>query len=298
MKKILLLLAIGYSAFTFSQGIVSSYPFSGNANDMTGTNHAIVNGAILTADRFGTPNAAYFFDGNSSIDFPVSFDFVSRTISVWAKPMDKAFAPGSIYISDNPNLNYGSTNIQADFYNSNYQIGMTLGNANAFYSCDTGEWYNIVLVRSASVAKFFVNGIQVSLTSNPSNYASANGAAFARLGSSRNNIEKFYGVIDDVKIYDTALSDNEVLQLTSVETREAERNLSMTFNSATNTYSLQMPYEGSSTNREVSLYNASGQLIKKFSANNNTIDITPSVVNYIAGVYILTSGSRTAKLVF
>ena len=32
------------------------YLFTGNADDATGTNHGAVNGATLTADRFGNPD--------------------------------------------------------------------------------------------------------------------------------------------------------------------------------------------------------------------------------------------------
>ena len=61
-----------------SNGLVAWYPFSGNANDESSyANNGTVNGATLTADRFGNPNEAYSFDGvndyialnNSSIIF-------------------------------------------------------------------------------------------------------------------------------------------------------------------------------------------------------------------------------------
>ena len=58
-------LAAGLAASAdLTDGLVVWYPFSGNANDQSGNgNHATVYGATLTADRFGNPNSAYWFDG-------------------------------------------------------------------------------------------------------------------------------------------------------------------------------------------------------------------------------------------
>jgi len=50
-----------------SNGLVAWYPFNGNANDESGNgNNGVVNGATLTADRFGNANGAYSFDGVNS----------------------------------------------------------------------------------------------------------------------------------------------------------------------------------------------------------------------------------------
>lgn len=44
--------------------LVAFYPFSGNANDVSGFgNHGTVSGAVPVEDRFGNPNSAYYFDG-------------------------------------------------------------------------------------------------------------------------------------------------------------------------------------------------------------------------------------------
>jgi len=69
-------------------GLVAYYPFNGNANDASGNgNNGIVNGATLTADRFGNPNSAYSFNGASdyirvpnSNSLQLTNDF---TLSAW-----------------------------------------------------------------------------------------------------------------------------------------------------------------------------------------------------------------------
>ena len=52
------------------EGLVTYYPFNGNAKDESGYgNHGVVKGATLTNDRHGNTNRAYHFD-NSSIVAP------------------------------------------------------------------------------------------------------------------------------------------------------------------------------------------------------------------------------------
>ena len=45
-------------------GLVLYYPFDGNAKDMSANNvNGDVHGAVLSTDRFGQRNSAYYFDG-------------------------------------------------------------------------------------------------------------------------------------------------------------------------------------------------------------------------------------------
>jgi len=69
-------------------GLVGYYPFCGNANDESGNSHnGTVSNAILSNDRFGNLNSAYYFDGsgdyirvNHTNDLKLSGDF---SISCW-----------------------------------------------------------------------------------------------------------------------------------------------------------------------------------------------------------------------
>ena len=50
------------------EGLVAYYPFNGNANDESvNNNDGTVNGATLTADRFGNASSAYSFDTNKIV---------------------------------------------------------------------------------------------------------------------------------------------------------------------------------------------------------------------------------------
>jgi hypothetical protein len=70
------------------EGLVAYYPFNGNANDESSfDNHGTVNGATLTTDRFGNDASAYNFDGVSNYinsDFSMSGQN-TMTFSFWSK---------------------------------------------------------------------------------------------------------------------------------------------------------------------------------------------------------------------
>ena len=78
IKKSVLLTALAIAGFAVtslaqtvpnyvpSNGLVGWWPFNGNATDESiNTNDGTVNGATLTADRFGNANSAYSFQNQN-----------------------------------------------------------------------------------------------------------------------------------------------------------------------------------------------------------------------------------------
>src|ERR1039458_4334352 len=82
----------GYSQSFLTNGLVAYYPFNGNANDASGNGfNGTVDGAVLTTNRFGVPEGAYYFDGVSAyITTPVrSSEFTNDfTASAWFNAFD------------------------------------------------------------------------------------------------------------------------------------------------------------------------------------------------------------------
>ncbi len=118
---IIVLLALSFNAFTQipTNGLVAYYPFSGNANDMSGNGYnGILNGPTLTSDRFGNPNSAYGFDGvNDYIilnNYVTNFNFQQpASISLWVET--KYDIPQTVY-----SLGDGTT--------QTYFSGISIGN--------------------------------------------------------------------------------------------------------------------------------------------------------------------------
>ena len=74
---------------SINDSLIAHYLLDGNADDATGNNHGIVNGATLTGDRFGNVNSSYLFGGiNDWIDIGNSSDLAITediTVSAWVK---------------------------------------------------------------------------------------------------------------------------------------------------------------------------------------------------------------------
>lgn len=90
MKKIITSILVFTGTLLFSQvpnyvptnGLVGWWPFTGNANDMSGNgNNGIVNGATLTTDRNGNNNSAYSFNGVNQF-IQVQTPSLNNTISI------------------------------------------------------------------------------------------------------------------------------------------------------------------------------------------------------------------------
>jgi hypothetical protein len=75
-------------AYVPTNGLVGWWPFTGNANDLSGNgnNGIIVGGVSNTTDRFSAGNSAYYFDGiNGHIEIPSlnTQPYTPITYSAW-----------------------------------------------------------------------------------------------------------------------------------------------------------------------------------------------------------------------
>ncbi len=91
MRKTFTIVILALSINAFAQiptnGLVGYWPFNGNANDESGNSHnGTVTGAVLTSDRYGENNGAYYFDGTSDYIYITNSSLVSGSyvsISMW-----------------------------------------------------------------------------------------------------------------------------------------------------------------------------------------------------------------------
>jgi len=221
MKKVFFSLIFLTSYFlAFSQMPMDSlkayYPFNGNANDESGNeNHGTVIGATLTTDRFGNENSAYVFDGdNDMIELPTDFDYENRTICTWFNA-DIISLYNRIISIDHPDLQYGSSKIQVNNINAKDKLQMVkwIANEQFQYNIAEDQWYFASFVVEGNKIKYFVNGLLVdSVTS--SYQTSVSGQPNAFIGVSRTGESRFFdGIIDDVRVYNKALTEKEILHL-------------------------------------------------------------------------------------
>jgi gliding motility-associated-like protein len=222
-----------------SNGIVRDYPFTGNANDVsTNALNGTVVGATLTTDRFGTANAAYSFDGsiNSYITIPATgLNTNQYTYSLWASlashpisQADRAYfalsigsTAGDQFINYNNNATFTTPIINGwggGGYNTNHPLGF-------IYQYDTAQlnqWYHLVVTRTPSVIKSYVNNTLVdSITLQAGDVAYYGSAALsATIGNRFDKAFPFHGKIDDLRLYNIALNASEINTLYTAKATE------------------------------------------------------------------------------
>ena len=220
-SSLLILLLCCCNNTLFAQTPIAHYPFSGNANDAIGTNHGTVNGATLTTDRFGNANSAYQFDGvNDIINFAnlATSQVDNFTVSAWVKSANLN-QWGFILTNgfDNNSSANGWTLLQRStaeiggatgaYVSGHYPFASWLSIGQSINS--TSTWYHLTLVRDNGVSKFYLNGTSNGQTNSATPITPTGSLA---IGGSYPGANFFNGSIDEVKIYNTALTPTQVLQ--------------------------------------------------------------------------------------
>ena len=214
-----------------NEGLMGYWPLDGNANDLSGNgNHGLVSTPIPTDDRFGNPNSAYLFDGvNDRIVIPSSESLNpvdQLTISFWFQ-FDKTTANWS------PIIFKGGVQRLEDAANLEYAVWLWLNESPFFHLASAGDnsfqhalgsnttlssekWFFFtgVIDRRNHVMKVYING-ELDRHKHDS-YSSFNTnddqLEFGGTGDS-GTFRPFSGVLDEVRLYNRALSDSEVRQL-------------------------------------------------------------------------------------
>lgn len=207
----------GASGFTQPiAGLVAYYPFSGNADDVSGHGlNGTVLGATLTTDRFGTPNAAYYFGGDTQrIVVPKSsaFNLDSITMCAWV-----SYDTGSG--TNNPRIigaGYDSWDMYLNGLSSPRQVGTGFGGSNIFmgvHTIDAGSWHFLSVTESTDSVHIYIDGIRD--TGFQKSFALPYPLYGVVIGARPDNFQadRYQGKIDEVRIYNRPLTDSEILEL-------------------------------------------------------------------------------------
>jgi hypothetical protein len=208
---------VGLPPPSLGLGLVAYYPFNGNANDQSGNgNNGTVTGAVLTQDRLGAANSAYRFDGtNNVITFssPPLTQVDNWTLSAWVNPASLA--------QDGIAVSVGFDNgVWGDGYGFGFNgssalngifSGLTYMNA-GYLMPATNQWHHVVMLQQTGTTMFFVDATQ---TTNNFGAPPLSPSAFTIGG--QNGVHYFNGEVDDVRIYNRALSSSEIALLYAFE---------------------------------------------------------------------------------
>jgi hypothetical protein len=203
------------NVITYTENLIAYYPFNGNAFDEINLNDGIVKGAKLTSS-----SDAYLFDGIDNVieishdesfnferDFTISALFntneiKSQQIIRKGKQVNGEFSsPYSLSLSQTNDIIFSISTEKGNTFSQLRKKGY-----------ETNKWYLITGVFKENVMYLYVNGkleafnkINGEITLN---YDSLLIGSRLSLSS-----DTFNGVIDDVRFYNSALTESEIKNL-------------------------------------------------------------------------------------
>lgn len=210
-------------------GRVAYYPFNGNSNDNSGNNiNGTVYGATLTTDRFGGVNRAYSFNGTSNYIsvlhnsvFNVGTGDFSLHATILANTIPSTYGGAIITKHNTANWHDNEFNLYINITTGFPQFGLST-NAGVFERVDgktnvcDGKFHSICGVRRSGKIFIYVDGkVEGSVNSaiNPNN---TNPINIGRSSYNSGNVFHFKGTIDNILVYNRALTDQEILSLSSL----------------------------------------------------------------------------------
>jgi hypothetical protein len=218
---------------SLKDGLIAYYPFSGNTNDESGNNyHLVNNGASLYQDRYGNSNSAYYFNGideNMSIPKITKSDsLVDFTISLWINSEDSSATFLDLKVDEGQALSHN----MGLFYNGGYFYSSAFigecqvvspyssfcnGYAHTqLLDSQTKKWSHIVFCKTADSIYLFNNGRRNTYSTKLGKKVIVSFSSGGNVGSIFNpwGLHGFYkGAIDDIRIYNRALTEEEIQQL-------------------------------------------------------------------------------------
>ena len=225
---LLLLFSINISAqvpaYVPTNGLVGWWPFTGNANDLSGNgNNGTNNGATLTTDRFSNSNSAYNFNGssdfiqvthNSSLTFTTSVSF-----SFWLNVPDSSLnttgiqerqAIGKQRTPSASGIGFETTDGSTPKLAPQFYIqGGAQYEDNSPITINT--WHHLVGTYDGTILKLYKNSFLIGTNIGPFNLSTiTQNLFFGKQGA----LGCFFkGKLDDIGIWNRALTSCEINQL-------------------------------------------------------------------------------------
>jgi hypothetical protein len=217
---------INCSKADLNDGLVAYFPFDGNVEEVTGlSNDGINHGSTDTTDRFGVADHARHFTDGQYITVPRSAAIEptnALTVTLWARLtktsyydqlalLDKRYNVGSPLYSSYvlaPNNNPNCFNVYAGIIaGGNYMT------TDASVGMQPYVWTQEAMVYDGTNLKIYQNGQLVSekLASGPLGYSSDD--LYIGVHTPARMEQHWEGDIDDVRIYNRALSAGEIREL-------------------------------------------------------------------------------------
>ncbi len=206
------------------------YSFSGNTAEEHGNSDDLINdGAKNVEDRFGNPNGAYYFDGKTASMTASLQDMPDingpLTISCWFKMEDQPVFKDAM---DAGNIIAFVDTLQAIGVQMGYRApgyktkGLDVwnwGGGNILESPkpEINKWHHCAYTFDGNEHLFFLNGQQIAQSKGKAQHGRPN---ILMLGNYPGGTQFFKGTLDEIRIYDKALTTIQIAEQFSNDTSQ------------------------------------------------------------------------------
>jgi hypothetical protein len=323
MKRVLLLILLLTSIIIVNAqpGMVGHWTFDGNANDVSGNGlNGIMNNVVPDTGYYGQPNTALRFNGiNSNIIIPYGHALNVKKFSIVALLQVRGFYSNTCQAevifnrsTESSTGHYGllmfdnalDGNDCFAFDSSKFTfagLGPSVSPTVWQYSPTivSHKWYRVALTFDSVNYKLYVNGVlKVSAQTQYGPIDSSYDAAV--IGSNYDNLVNypywFNGLIDDIKLFNRALTTAEVLQLEGVDDIIPNYSVSLSPNPVSDILNITLPQTTTSATT-LTLTDAMGRLINTYSLPAGTDKTSINTTGLSSGIYFLHVLSGTSSQV-
>lgn len=210
-KTLLLLCFMALTAINAkAQTILYDFSFNNSLSSSVGSGVFSNTGVTFTTGRQGGANTAIRLNntGTTATLTGLPYSNASRSVAAWVK-MDA--------LQNNFNFiySYGTTNNADGLFITPSSAVHFMPNHSRAATFNTTSWFHLVVTYNGSASRIYVNGVLLGTTNVSKN--TINNSNIFRLGLTESGATGYFsGVIDDLKIYSGALSDQQVTALFNI----------------------------------------------------------------------------------
>ncbi len=209
--------ASGTCVDPLARGLVARYAFDGNVDDSSGAGapSGVIAGAVPDTDRCGHVRSAYRFNGAASIAFPtnprVPVGGAPRTLALWWKTSDVS---AGFRTAANWGLPVTLQRFQISASGRVVLVALATYGFHGTRVTSDGAWHSVVAAYDGTTTRLYVDGTADGSETRTLN-TMGQSLMVGRAVPGNPTDEFFVGTIDDVRVYDRALSPGDVASLSA-----------------------------------------------------------------------------------
>ena len=206
----------------YAGGLVSYWAANGNATDSVGPNSGTLVSGVTFAP--GIVGQAFSFDGSSYVQAPtigLPTGNHDRTLDLWFNIKSYSDAVQEAWLAGYGS--FGSFNQVYSILVSHFDVGGPEGDIGAFAqwggvvrggpSILPGTWHNLGVTNSGDFATLYLDGNEIASGTLPIDTSSGTDFYIGRVAGPTGDARQTSGLIDEVRIFDRALSASEIKAL-------------------------------------------------------------------------------------